>query len=273
MSTPIWFVNIIKHFFPDRFWLSDLTKKSPLVRTIVDKMLFDEDDIIYLPKDNLIPVNEEIADEEGLVLPSQVIDHFIDQAGDLFLMDTCLCRTADNCEDYPQDLGCLFMGEAVNKINPKLGHKATKDEAKAHLKKCREAGLVHLIGRNKIDTMWMGIGPGYKLMTVCNCCPCCCLYKTLPNLDVTISKKITPMPGVRVHVEDEECVGCGDCMDHVCFVDAIEMRDGHAFITDACRTCGNCVDVCPTGAIKLTVEDDTFITQSIERLAKIVDVS
>jgi ferredoxin len=273
VSTPIWFVNIIKHFFPDRFWLSDLTKKIPLVRTIVDKVLFDKDDIIYLPKDHLIVVNEMIAEEEGLVLPSQVIDHFIDHAGALFLMDTCLCRTADNCQDYPHDLGCLFMGEAVNRINPKLGHRATKEEAKAHLKKCREAGLVHLIGRNKIDTMWMGIGPGYKLMTVCNCCPCCCLYKTLPNLDVTISKKITAMPGVRVHVETEECVGCESCTDHVCFVDAIKIQDGHAFISDACRTCGNCVDVCPTGAIKLTVEDDTFITQSIERLAKIVDVS
>jgi hypothetical protein len=42
-----------------------------------------------------------------------------------------------------------------------------------------------MIGRNKIDTLWMGVGPGYKLMTVCNCCPCCCLFKTLPNLDVT----------------------------------------------------------------------------------------
>lgn len=273
MSTPIWFVNLIKHYFPDRFWISDLTKKSPLFRKLIDKTLFDKDDVIFLPKDNLIPVHEPIADEENLVVPSNVVEHFVDQAGDLFLMDTCLCRTADGCIDYPQDLGCLFMGEAVRKINPKLGHMATKEEAKAHLKKCREAGLVHMIGRNKIDAMWMGVGPGHKLMTVCNCCPCCCLYKTLPNLDVTISKKISAMPGVRVKVNEEQCIGCEKCIDHVCFVDAIEMQDGHAFITEACRTCGNCVPVCPTGAIELTIEDDSFIEQSIERLAQIVDVS
>lgn len=272
MSTPIWFVNIIKHFFPDRFWISDQTKKSRLFRKLIDKILFDGDHVIYLPKDNLVSVHEELQDEESLVVPSQVIEHFIDQAGDLFLMDTCLCRTADGCTDYPQDLGCLFMGEAVRKINPKLGHMATPEEAKAHLEKCREAGLVHMIGRNKIDTIWMGVSPGYKLMTVCNCCPCCCLFKTLPNLDITISKKITAMPGVKVEVIQEECIGCEKCADHVCFVNAIKMQDGHAVISDECRTCGNCVEVCPTGAIKLTVEDDAYIQKSIEALSSIVDV-
>ena len=273
MSRPIWFVNLIKHYFPDRFWISEQTQKYPFVRKMIDKVLFDGDDVIFLPKDNLIAVHESIADEEGLVVPSQVIEHFVDQANDLFLMDTCLCRTADGCTDYPQDLGCLFMGEAVRKINPKLGRMVSREEAKAHLKTCREAGLVHMIGRNKIDTLWMGVGPGYKLMTVCNCCPCCCLFKTLPNLDVTISKRVSAMPGVRVQVNVEQCVGCGKCADHVCFVNAIHLQDGHAFITEDCRGCGNCVTVCPTGAITLTIEDETFIEQTIERLSALVDLS
>jgi hypothetical protein len=90
-------------------------------------------------------------------------------------MNTCLCRDAKQCKDYPIDLGCLFLGEAALGINPRLGRGVTKREALEHIRRCREAGLVHLIGRNKLDTVWLGVGPGDKLLTICHCCPCCCL--------------------------------------------------------------------------------------------------
>ena len=56
-------------------------------------------------------------------------------------------------------------------------------------------------------------------------------------------------------------------------MNAIHLQDGHAFITEDCRGCGNCVAVCPTGAIELTIEDETFIEQTIERLSALVDLS
>jgi len=89
------------------------------------------------------------------------------------------------CKDYPMDLGCIFLGEAVKEINPKFGRMATVEEALEHAKKCRDAGLVHLIGKNKLDTVWLNAGPGDKLMTICNCCPCCCLWKILPDISPT----------------------------------------------------------------------------------------
>jgi ferredoxin len=185
-------------------------------------------------------------------------------------MNHCICRETEECKDYPIDIGCLFLGEAVKHINPKLGHPVTQEEALAHLQRAREAGLVHMVGRNRIDSVWMGAGPFDKLLTICNCCPCCCLWRVLPNLPDSISDNVTRMPGVSVTV-NEECIGCGLCVDS-CFVHAIQINDGRAVISEACRGCGRCVEVCPQQVITLTIADDDFVEQSIARIAPLVNL-
>ena len=190
----------------------------------------------------------------------------------IHIMNACICRDANQCQDYPIDLGCLFLGEAALGINPQLGRRVTKENALEHVRRCREAGLVHLIGRNKLDTVWLGVGPGDKLLTVCNCCPCCCLRRVLPHVAPRISAKVTRMDGVTVAVSDR-CVGCGTCTRGICFVDAIQMIDHRAAISDACRGCGRCVSVCPEEAIEISIEYDQFVEQSIARISPLVDVS
>ncbi|HSJ53435.1 MAG TPA: 4Fe-4S ferredoxin, partial [Anaerolineae bacterium] len=176
MSRPRWFVALLKRAFPTRFLLARATR-LPLVGTLVDRWFFAGDRLIYLPLDGVIPVHETIAPLDEVALPSRVVDRFIEQANTLWVMDRCLCREADGCQDYPIDLGCLFLGEAAAGINPALGHPVSREEALAHVRRCREAGLVHMVGRNKLDTLWLGVGPGQKLLTICNCCPCCCLWR------------------------------------------------------------------------------------------------
>lgn len=194
-------VEIIKRAFPTRLWLATLTR-APGIGRLVDYSLFWDDDIIYLPQDNVIQVNEPIDRQGDTVLPSAVVEHFIPEANQRWIMNFCLCREAVHCADYPRELGCIFLGEAVLKINPELGRLVSEDEALAHLARCREAGLVHMIGRKKLDRIWLGATPGQKLMTICNCCPCCCLWKALPRLDNMISQKVTRMPGVTVAVNN-----------------------------------------------------------------------
>jgi ferredoxin len=235
------------------------------------RWLFDGDHMVYLPKNTVIPVQHPIDVPEDVVLPSQVVDHFIEEASFHWVMDNCLCRQSEGCTDYPIDLGCLFLGEAAREINPKLGRHVTREEALAHVRRCREAGLIHLIGRNKLDTMWKGVGPGHKLLTICNCCPCCCLYGVLPHLAEHLQGKITRMPGVQVTVS-EQCVGCGACTRDVCFVDAIRMVAGRAVIGDGCVGCGRCIEACPTGAIEMAVDDDRFVQETVERISPLVDV-
>lgn len=271
MSQPIWFVKLLHKFFPGRFLLAKLTR-IPAIAWITDRLLFEGDDLLYLPQDQVISVNETVDRPGEMVLPSQLVEHFIEEASHHWIMNTCICREASGCEDYPIDLGCLFLGKAAEGINPKLGRRVTKEEALAHAKRCREAGLVHLIGRNKLDTLWLGVGPGDKLLTICNCCPCCCLWRVLPHIAPQIGAKVTRMPGVTVTVTDR-CAGCGTCTQEVCFVDAIHLVDGRAIINDLCRGCGRCIDVCPQDAIELTVADEGFLEASINRISPLVDLS
>jgi ferredoxin len=244
----------------------------PILGRIFDHWLFEGDDLIYLPKDQVIEINQSLDMPGEMVLPSQVVENFIEEANVHWIMNSCICRDAEKCDDYPIHLGCLFLGEAALGINPQLGRRVTKEEALEHVRRCREAGLVHLIGRNKLDTVWLGVGPGDKLLTVCNCCPCCCLWRVLPHVAPQIGAKVTRMPGVTVAVSDR-CVGCGTCTGGVCFVDAIQMLGDRAVISDACRGCGHCVSVCPQEAIEISIKVGQFVEKAIARISPLVDVS
>jgi ferredoxin len=268
---PIWIVKLIKMTFPQRFILAKMTNYPWFGKTI-DHMLFEGDNIIYLPKDGVVEINESIEKPGEMVLPSQVVDHFIEKANYHWIMDECICRKATKCKDYPIELGCLFLGETAMGINPRLGRRVTKNEALEHERRCREAGLVHLIGRNKLDTVWLNVRPGNKLLTICNCCQCCCLWRMLPQLDPTISHKVTKMPGVTVKVT-ERCEGCGTCTQDVCFAGAISLVEGSAVISDECRGCSRCVSVCPNEAIEISIDAEQGLKDSIDRLSPLVDIT
>ncbi|MBI5844879.1 MAG: 4Fe-4S binding protein [Deltaproteobacteria bacterium] len=269
MSRPDWLIGFIKKTF-----IRDEKKmaaaKLPVFGRIVEHFLFEGDHLVCLPRDQVVTVNQNVEDPGQTVLPSALADHLIDKAEHLFLMDFCICRTSMECRDYPVKYGCLFMGEATRDINPGWGRFVTKDEARAHLARCREAGLIHFVGRSKLDTVWLGIGPGEKLLTVCNCCPCCCITRGLPYVGERFAGKIHKAPGVSVSV-GEDCIGCGSCVD-ACFAHAITLSDGRAEIGDECRGCGRCVETCPQTAISLTVDPALFPGRPEEHILNLVDI-
>jgi ferredoxin len=273
MARPMWVVNLLKKNFRLRYIGAEMTK-WPLVGRVMERALFNGhrsgDALFYLPKDRVI-IDETIDDQENLVVPSDVVAHFIKEAKHVFLMNKCICREAGDCQAHDHSIGCIFLGEAVLDIHPRLGRLVDVDTALAHVKRAREAGLVHLIGRDKIDAVWMGVKPYTKLMTICNCCSCCCLFRFLPNLAPKLQHKIERMPGVRV-VVGEGCVGCGDCTEGVCFINAIHMDDGKAVISEDCRGCGNCIEACPESAIQVLIEREDYIDNAIQRLTEAVDV-
>ncbi|NHJ48108.1 MAG: 4Fe-4S dicluster domain-containing protein [Asgard group archaeon] len=279
MARPKWFIKLLIKSFPMRFLLAKLTR-IPGLRYLIDNLLFKDDDIYFIPKDSSINykssktllIDKKVQAQTDVILPSKIIHDFIDKAKHHWIMNFCLCRTATKCKDYPQDFGCLFLGEAVLNIDPDLGKLVSKEEAHEHVRKCREAGLVHLIGRNKLDSQWLDVRPGSKLLTICNCCECCCLWKMIPNLDVKISRKITKFPGITINVK-ENCVGCGSCLD-VCFVAAISMKDERAFIDqNLCRGCGRCVEVCPNGTIEIIIQDDSYVNTMTNQISNSVNVT
>ncbi|OGO16951.1 MAG: 4Fe-4S ferredoxin [Chloroflexi bacterium RBG_16_48_8] len=271
MSRPLWFNELIKKIFPARFLIAK-SSKLPVFGNMIYHWLFEGDDLVYLPANQVIPVNEPVGGTEKLILPSQVVDHVIEKANVHWVMNSCICRDANQCKDYPIDFGCLFLGDAALGINPELGRRITKEEALQYVQRCREAGLVHMIGRNKLDTVWLGVTPGIKLLTICNCCPCCCIWGILPDVTHQIGATVGRMPGLKVLINDQ-CIACGICLEDVCFVDAISISDGRYSIDDACRGCGRCVSVCPVEAIEIVVQDDHFVETTISRILSLADLS
>jgi ferredoxin len=271
MASPYGIKTLIRRTFARRYALARLTRR-PFFGRLVDRLLFEGDDLMVLPGDHVVPVNRSLAPREDTAVPSQVLEHLIRQATFHWKMDFCICRDASRCRDYPVEMGCLFLGDAARHINPKFGRRVSAQEALDHARRCRDLGLVHLIGRNKLDSVWLNAGPAEKLLTVCNCCPCCCLWKILPEISPVISGKLTRMPGIALRVT-EACTGCAICTRAVCFVNAIAIKDGRAVIGEACRGCGRCVAACPSQAIELRIEDAAFIETAVCRISAVVEIA
>ncbi len=270
MGRAMWYIKLIKLVYKQRKLAAKLTN-LPIIGDLIEKMVFEDDNLYCLPKDNVIQLNQDLSQREDIVLPSKIAETFIEYANHLWLMNFCMCRDTNNCQDYQSELGCLFLGEAAMKINPKLGRPVSKEEALNHLKRCREMGLVHFIGRVKGDSIWLGVKPERKLLTICSCCPCCCISGLIKDMAPQIAKYYQKMPGVEVKVTDR-CVGCGTCKD-ICFISAIKIIDKRATIGSICRGCGRCVEVCPRKAIELNLTDVQFLQKTVESISGSVDLS
>ena len=187
-------------------------------------------------------------------------------------MNSCLCRKSNNCKDYPQDIGCIFLGPTANKIPEHIGKKSTVEEALAQVDEADAAGLSHIIGRNKIDTVWMNIRPGKGLLTICHCCPCCCLWKVYPNLDDEISDKLEKLDGVSVELHEDNCRMCKKCLNEICMFQAISLKDDKISIDhDICKGCGLCVNACKFDAITIDYTDET-IDNVINRMDNLLEI-
>jgi hypothetical protein len=138
MARPLWFVNLLEKTFPNIKLIAKLTR-VPIVGKFFDFLLFKGDNIVYLVQDKIISINKEVEKESDMVLPSKVLEFFINKANYHWIMNVCICRESMQCKDYPINLGCLFLGEAVLGINPQLGRLVSKKEALDHIKKCKEA--------------------------------------------------------------------------------------------------------------------------------------
>lgn len=277
-------IRFIHSTFNTRFFLARACQKLPPLAWVVDRMLFAGDDIQVLPLDATIKTNLTVNVQElevntpvpvsngNTVLPSQVLREMITRSRYHFIMDTCICRTSNDCQNYPHDMGCLFLGKGTQRISSKLGRTVSAAEAIQHINRCQEAGLVPIIGRNKIDSLWLNTGPKEELLSICHCCQCCCLWKMTPNLPENMASNFSAMEGVEIVFQEEKCNNCGLCAGALCFVDAITLENGKIKRNmEKCRICGRCAEICPKGAVKIKMHDDA-LKRSLERVEILVDV-
>ena len=266
-----------KFVFGTRYRLASWTRKSKTFNKLIRKMLFDGDDMVVIPKDKVVTrtinANIEISDpSDSTVLPSDVVKRLISSADDIFIMNFCLCRKSNDCMDYPIDHGCVFLGKGARKIPSDFGHMATSEEANAYIDECGEKGLVHIIGRNKLDSIWLHTGDKKDLMTICNCCPCCCLWNMTRNISDDIGKVFKRMDGVTVNLDSTKCIQCGSCSE-ICFTKAVKVSEGRFEIDqNLCRGCGRCAEECPADAITITY-DEGAIDGIVDRIGSLVNLN
>jgi len=257
--------RMVKNFFKSFEWLYALAY-IPALRDRIPALDPNLSDV------STIPINTDIQGAEGIALPEEVLDRLIDISGYRVILNACACRNIYGCETYPQDLGCIFMGESAKKIPKDYTREATKDEAKAHVRKAVEAGLVPIVGEARADHDLLRIPYEGTLLTNCFCCECCCLSRAFRRGPVeTVDGIMHPVEGLTVEVT-EACVGCGTCVKS-CFIEAIQVRAGQAVIDDYCRVCGRCAGACPHNAIKLTLDNPNAVDDVVNRILAKVDLS
>ncbi len=220
----------------------------------------------------IIPIHETIADPESVVLPYPMLVPLITHTSTRFLMNECMCRRGENCQTYPQDFGCLFLGDGATRISPSMGRLVDEDEAIAHVQQAMDLGLMPLVVHTTFDALTLGI-PYRRMLGVCFCCDCCCTVQQGLRLGPPAFWDIVVrLPGLTVEV-DGDCVGCGACIEP-CYVKAISLSNGRARVNEElCKGCGRCLTACPTGAITLRMDEgvDT-LGQLVSRINRRTDI-
>jgi ferredoxin len=220
-----------------------------------------------------IPINAEIAMPDSVALPSRIVEEILRRSSDIFVLDECICRGLLKCENHPADIGCMALGPATRRIHPSHGRFVTVDEGMAHVRRAASAGLVASIAHVWIDPVAFWAVPFSRLMFICYCDDCCCLYRThMKNRGPALDRAYKGLPGISVAVDPEKCDGCGICVEH-CFVGEMAVSEGRAVVSQGCKGCGRCVEVCPKGALRLEMEDmELLVSRMMERIGAVADI-
>ena len=192
------------------------------------------------PIHRVLPVGEAIDFTLGIHAPGEA-RALVESAASWGVRD-CICRVQQKlvgkgCERPVEN--CLVFAPVPDAFSHSAVDRAIdKQEALRILDQAEDAGLVHTTGN------WRD-GHNY----ICNCCTCCC--GVLRGLTEFHSPTAVANSGYRATIAEEDCVGCGTCLDR-CQFGALSMPSDIAQVdAGRCVGCGLCARTCPTGAITL----------------------
>ncbi len=248
-------------FLRSAFWAGrteEPTKSiAPHVNRYMLNGLFDQYGHVTSKGLRTIPIQSTI-DDPRQVLPYEDVVKVLEQE-DYFCVSTCACKHRKNLDPdspscrYP-DKVCLHFGRLAHYMaDHELGREITRKEAHEVLSQAAEAGLVHGISN------WVN-GPD----TICNCCPCCCLW--FEGFHVLKHSRSLDPSNYRVYTNPETCLGCGLCVER-CPMKALHLESSSAANNDSgeiavlkpdlCLGCGVCVYKCPSDSLVLVRRDET----------------
>ena len=207
----------------------------------------------------VMPLNVDVTDKgEKVVVPLELIKESLKTVSYIAGMDSCLCREANECDDYPHTIGCLFLGEAAKAaVKHNLGRQFTYEEACARVDEAAKAGLMGQAVWIEVEQMLWGVRNDLMdhFLEICFCCPCCCIAMRLAR-NATSAERHRFHPAGWTAVPDRtKCVGCRQCAEghNGCPVEAISFgEDGKVIINqESCVGCGICKSRCEFDVIKI----------------------
>ena len=228
---------------PDRMSFADTYHGKVLTTKAARQLVMVEEEIQLVDLEHVIPY--ALARDIILKNPSHIVAL------------ECPCRASRSDPCLPIDV-CLIVGEPfanfVIEHHPRRARWITGAEAEEILEGEHARGHVHHAFFK--DAMFG------RFYAICNCCPCCCgAMESVRNG--------TPMlaaSGYVRHIEEDLCIGCGDCVE-ACPFEAIKMGGGVVEGDQRnCMGCGVCVSVCPEGALSLVRDLEVCEPLEIQRL-------
>jgi Pyruvate/2-oxoacid:ferredoxin oxidoreductase delta subunit len=218
-----------------------------LIEEDYPKALLKQRETGYKSRSKTLPINET-APAESKVLEHNSLRKIIKDAKVITTVP-CPCRRQtelsgkrpSNCPAGDKSF-CIQTGRmAQGLIDRGLAEILTTEEALKRIDEAAAAGLVHNV-TDFVDDYAVASEIG---MSICNCCPCCCilLYSVYKGFPEILNKS-----GFQPVIDKNACVACGECETR-CPFNAISMDDIAQFDMDKCLGCGNCVFVCPEKAL------------------------
>jgi ferredoxin len=195
----------------------------------------------------LVLINEEIQIPDlEQVIPYKRARSIIMKNPERIVALECPCRAARPNPCLPLDV-CLIVGDPfasfIREHQPERSRWISRDEAIAILKAEDERGHVHHAFFK--DVMLE------RFYAICNCCECCCGA-------MQAQRSGTPMlcsSGYISRVDDDLCMGCGDCNPY-CQFGALEVVDDLNRVDyEKCMGCGVCTSKCEHGALSLVRDE------------------
>lgn len=232
-----------KAFFHRENWIGYLWSKL---------MRFERDNKSYT-HGTVLPLNVDVSDQaETTVLPIDLVKDIINKAEFIASMNTCICRDASNCKDYPKEVCCLVFSKMARVlIKNGTAYEISKEQALQRVDEAAKLGLFAQAMFIEIEQLIWGLTNDEMdgFFEICFCCPCCCVAQNVLRFGNERVKSRWNPSGWTMVADQSKCIGCGKCVTR-CASSAIRIKDGKVQINqELCTGCGICKTMCPTGDV------------------------